>query len=917
MPETDQDALTARALRPARMVVPVLGAGVSQGAELPGVAALGDRLLQVGEFASSPRWPGSALLDIVDNLTATWRTANLANEVVRMLSGEPRTDDPMALELVRVPSRFIVTLNYDALIERTALAAGLSAPTVLTNAAEDLIEAHRLLVHGPCPPDRLTILHLHGSLDAPETIVLGSESYQRLVRDPNVEAVLQELALHRTMLFYGTTLNETHVLAELQRQINKRDHVLVCRAADLDDVSGGRLSVSYARHGIRISTVADFPDLPGHVARLSLIPDTPNIGGAQTTGVLPPAEPYVRNDFSDRRRPVSQHDQVLAMLEHDGYEMPNVLTEEDVAAGHRTLVVGGVGTGKSDLLAHIAHQSRSTRPAVLIRLAEQRFTGGQPERVLGRWARTGMSANGDVSVSDEAIDGGSMHFLLDGLDEVPAAQQVDAARLILDLAERLPQHAFTVTSRNVAAASILADAVVGDRPSWEVFDLEPGSEWQSRYLAFRGVGLDALLGEMPELADAIDLLRTPFFLSRVIDLRQQGRLAGLKDVGELLAALIDSQLEREDPLVSLDPLDVRTWLQDVALAGLLAGRRSLTVVELMRFPLPEGATGSADQLAEMLVQRLLFAENAGVYRFAHRILGEQLAAEAITRRPASDAILDCLAPQRTATISGVREDALLTVTLASLRSAAWRRAFAARDPLAAAVATPNDASDAERLRAAELIWERYTRRAIWMWQRGLSQLLDHASALGRLVATIPDSEFSRTVRTAIHSGTREQQGNAVRVYSRVNPKGLVDDLRVVLDDPDRDGVVHRQAALAAEDGGFTELVDPLADLFASSPDHSVRQTAGSALIKLLPADRRLEVGLRLMATEDADLMLAMLQPTAADEELVLLAAAYDGGDSSWDTHEEGDHPGDRPTDNSCSRSGHRGLQSNRVLAPGC
>ena len=399
---------------------------------------------------------------------------------------------------------------------------------MLTNTGPDLREAHRLLVRGPWPPTRLTILHLHGVITAPETIVLDTDTYEDLMSSAKVAEVLRELMLHRTMVFYGTTLNEPYLLTALQRQMNRAEHVLVCHADEERELRGGRMSISFARHSIRIATVPSFDDLAGHVARLALIPSEPVTDASQTTLTLPVGDPYIANEFIDRRRPVNEEDVVLAMLDDERYEAPPVITEDDVAAGHRTLVLGDVGSGKSDLLAHLVRTRRADRPGVLIRLGDQQFSGGQPERVLADWARTARSADAHVNTGLGAIMDGSLHFLLDGLDEVPSAEQPAAARLIVDLASRLPQHAFTVTSREVAAASTVIDAAIDGQPSWQVLQLAPGKLWQGRYLTHRGVRFVELLDAMPELDDLPDVLTTPFFLSRVVDLFRAGRLAGLE-----------------------------------------------------------------------------------------------------------------------------------------------------------------------------------------------------------------------------------------------------------------------------------------------------------------------------------------------------------------------------------------------------
>ena len=47
------------------------------------------------------------------------------------------------------------------------------------------------------------------------------------------------------------------------------------------------------------------------------------------------------------------------MLDDERYEAPPVITEDDVAAGHRTLVLGDVGSGKCNLLAHLVRTRRA------------------------------------------------------------------------------------------------------------------------------------------------------------------------------------------------------------------------------------------------------------------------------------------------------------------------------------------------------------------------------------------------------------------------------------------------------------------------------------------------------------------------------------------------------------------------------
>src|SRR5262249_62311068 len=98
----------------------------------------------------------------------------------------------------------------------------------------------------------------------------------------------------------------------------------------------------------------------------------------------------------------------------------------------------------------------------------------------------------------------------------------------------------------------------------------------------------------------------------------------------------------------------------------LAGRRTFSVEELERFVLPSGV--QTDRLARGLKQRLLLAEDGGSYRFHHRLLGEQLAAEALVECGPLPELLDALVPLIDIELSGVRPDAAVPVALPALQS---------------------------------------------------------------------------------------------------------------------------------------------------------------------------------------------------------------------------------------------------------
>jgi hypothetical protein len=287
------------------------------------------------------------------------------------------------------------------------------------------------------------------------------------------------------------------------------------------------------------------------------------------------------------------------------------------------------------------------------------------------------------------------------------------------------------------------------------------------------------------------------------------------------------------------------------------------------FPRERRGTQSSSRALE---QRLLLAEDRGSFRFHHRLLGEQLAAAALIDVGPQPEILDCLVPFLDATLSGVRPDAVVPVGLACMRSARWRAAVSVRDSLAAACATPEDASEPERARALHVLWQHALDSQIWVWDYG-TQLTDDAEAMGRLGRSLSDAALSPIV-TAVHDGTEQDQGNAIRVLARARPDALESDLRRILGDPGRNGVVLRQAAIAAADAALPALIEDIVAMLVAQPDSLVQQDGVHSLLRLTPPERLLEIGLQLMKSEEADYVLTVMWGRLMPADAVILAGAY-------------------------------------------
>jgi hypothetical protein len=864
-------------MQPAGLVVPMLGAGVSESAKLTGSRALAEALLQ--GFDSTSRFPDpeTHLAAVVDFLSqeGVGEQAILDFVAARIVAEKP-TESPLVEALIRVPSRLVITLNFDLAIESAERANG-GEPVTLGNGRSDLKRALKIIA-ASSPPDELTVLHLHGSIERPEEMVLGADGYARV--DSDLQAmVFQELAVHRVLAFYGTTLDEPYLLAQLQRIPHRGSHVLWCRETDRRGLTRGRNAILPSRSNIYIGTVKYFEDLPATLAPL-LGGSLPPAARVRPTGVLKPDADYVTNSLRDRRNPNDPEDVAFVAfgLEPRG-EVKREPTEDDVLDGLRTIVVGDPGSGKSELLRSLASRSKGSRIGLFIRLADVVPDHGLgPVDALAAWAKTSRASRRGVDVGAAAIETGRFHFYLDGLDEVDSARHDEFARLINRFSIELPQHAFTITTRPLPGLALLR---IDSREAsdWDQYELVPDKAWRDRYLTRRDVTLDVLLEKMPALADMEEVLVTPFFLRHIVDLHREGRLGGQRDIGDLLASLIAAAVAREHGMIDLPSESIRKWLQEIALASTISGTRTFRASDLDNFPFPGGSDEDPVALARDLEHRLLIAEDSGSFRFHHRLLGEQLAAEALVEEGPTAEIRDCLVPYVDDDLSGVRPDVAVTVGLACLRSKAWRVAVAARDARAAARATPRDASVKERSAALRTLWDAATGAQVWVWDHGPG-LTDDGEAMIRLVRGLPGGTVAKEMRRAIHAGTDQDQGNAIHVLAGALPDGLEPALRKVLRDPNRNGVVLRQAASAASDCGFVGLIDDITDMLLGQEESVVHQNGIAALRTLMGEAPRLDIYRRLIAGPEANYALAVVHDELDPGDLLLLLSDHlrNGGD---------------------------------------
>ncbi len=831
----------AKLLGDSQDVIPIVGAGVSAAAGFPGTNDFLKALLS--RFRPAPGAPQLQEHDdffgSVDKLVCgdiereeqlQAFTADFYGEAVAHI--EPES---IAFYLIHVPSRLIVTLNYDRSLEIAA-----DEIRVDTNSlyGEKGIRAFIQLAQSPSRPNEPTILHLHGSVDNPDGIVLTQGSYQDLSQD-NLEKLFAALRKRR-MCVLGSNLREPHLLGSLERvneeQPSNKPHPFF--AADpgsfigdypgLETRAGLRVFQLPSRehiHGLAAflgreavlpsrlleleSTDERTESLPARGPSVEMSPDIAPSPDTADAGYVPNVLVEEHGEESDHERSARLAQAILnagrrrrSFPEMDG----RVWTEQQLANSARNVVVGAPGSGKTELMRHTAMLSAPNQRSLVIPLREVSLVAGDAATRLTRWASK-MSTDSLRKPSRQEIEEDTFHFLLDGLDEVAIPNQDRVAQMIVALADAYPRHSFTVSSRPIPALGAF------DPTAWNRLELNPGTTWRERYLQSRGgPSFEDLVSTLESGTELIDLLELPFFLVQVVEMFDSGDLHEM-NLWSCLGELVTQALAREEAedRLPLDSHQARTWLQDAALAMQLAGRTAASIKDLSTVSPHSGVQADTAEIAEGLVQRSMLRRSGDEYAFTHRIIGEALAAEALLRRGPSEELLDAIVPNRNELVRGVRNDWQVSLTLSMLADSRWRDAVKARDPLNWARAVPASAEHPERREAALLIWRTYSKWKIWLWEREEPEILHGVASLGRHLAANDLPEVIEEIQEGLDDPSAQIQGNSIRVLSqgKFHVANLEGDLRRVLEDDSREPVVRRQAAMAAADLGSHSLLPAL------------------------------------------------------------------------------------------------------------
>jgi hypothetical protein len=818
-------------------VVPVIGAGVSAAAGLPGGGELLAALrAQLDPTPNGPAPEDEDFFSAVDRLVdrdidregeAQICTADFYKEALAGLQV-----GAIVFYLVQVPSRLIVTLNYDSSLEAAAAEIDLRVTSLYGD--KGIRRFTELAASGEYP-EQTTVLHLHGSVLEPQGLVLTQDSYGDL-SGSNLENLFAALVGSHRICVIGSALREPHLLTSLQQvhaqQRGKKFHPLFSADTDhfiaefpgLETRAGLRrfeLPTPEHIHGLA-SFLSPNAKLPGRLLVLEPIgnplletpgphADDTNSSAVAAMATEQASGAYVANVLLEETEDSEEERsrKIAQSIVNAGRRRPpypdadgRIWTEEQLAGSPRNLVIGAPGSGKTELMGEVARLLGPNQRALVIPLRTVSPAAADAKTRLSRWAALG--ANEREPPSPLELEEGSIHFLLDGLDEVAIPNQDQIATMIDDLARAFPRHSFTVTTRPIPALGTFEPG------TWSRLELNPGATWRERYLRSRGGPSFAdLLSAIDDGSELVELLELPFFLVRVVEMYEHGRLHGI-DLWGCLAELVGQALAREesDDRLPLDTDHARVWLQDAALAMGLAGRTSASVAELAEIVLDPRVSAIPTEIAEGLIQRSMLRRSGDEYSFTHRIIGEFLAAEALLRLGPRGDLLRAIVPVRNELVYGIRSDWRVSVSFAMLASEEWREAIKPRDPLGWARAVPAGAGRSDRQDAALLLWRTYRKWKIWLWEREEPDLLQGVASLSRHLAAGDLPEVIEEIREGLDDSSAQVQGNAVRVLSQrgLAVESLEDDLRRILSDDFREAVVRRQAAAMAGELGLHKLL---------------------------------------------------------------------------------------------------------------
>ena len=203
---------------PDAKLVLFIGAGISQLAGYPSWNEFADKALnelREKKFMNCKERSQLATLDPKTKLSIARLIAKKNNydlDFTKHFTGKNESDSIYkAINDIGCPC---VTTNYDELLAPRFLEKkDGSATTAPLNRVCESEKFHEDLLSDPG-----TVIHLHGSISKPETMIVTTEDYLKIYDDENVQNLLSALFKKHTILFLGYSLEEKEILEHILRR---------------------------------------------------------------------------------------------------------------------------------------------------------------------------------------------------------------------------------------------------------------------------------------------------------------------------------------------------------------------------------------------------------------------------------------------------------------------------------------------------------------------------------------------------------------------------------------------------------------------------------------------------------------------------------------------------------------------------
>lgn len=198
-----------------------VGAGLSMLCKLPSWAGLADQaLMRLVEANVINYWEQEQLkyLDPKTKLSVAKIIAD-QNRVSLNIESLLVNSDPSASSIYPTLNGLgcvCVTTNYDHLLEPVVPPAKVTASPVSTRATQRVFNPDH--IHSGLLDTPGTVVHLHGSIADPASMVLTTSDYLALYDRKNISAFLSHLFARKTVLFIGYSLSEAEILEYILRR---------------------------------------------------------------------------------------------------------------------------------------------------------------------------------------------------------------------------------------------------------------------------------------------------------------------------------------------------------------------------------------------------------------------------------------------------------------------------------------------------------------------------------------------------------------------------------------------------------------------------------------------------------------------------------------------------------------------------